>query len=293
MAATVGDELKYFFKSKSVLSILMLINIAVFILVNLTMLFSRSFGELLIQNMAVPAYPQFLAEKPWTMLTYMFLQFDFFHIFFNMYMLYLGGKLFINYLGSKKLISTYITGGFFGAIFFIAAFNIFPVFIPTSPLSISLGASASVLAVFVAIATYKPNYTFNLLFIGQVKLKHIALIFIVIDILSISHSNPGGHIAHLGGAFWGFIYIIGLRNNIFPLSKLGKAFSNIKFSGKTTKPKFKVHNKGQRPVSDDVYNKQRAESQKKIDAILDKISKYGYESLSKEEKDILFNMSKK
>lgn len=294
-----------FFKSRSALSVLILVNFAVFILLTLVKLIAYLYQSPLIIDLcglkvfgvtywlSVPADFSHLSERPWTFLTYMFLHEEFFHIFFNMFTLYFAGIIFTQFLNSKKLISTYFIGGIFGALFFILSFNIFPVFATTAKCAFALGASASVLAILVAIATYIPNYVLQFMFIGKVKFKYIAIFLVVIDLLSIEKSNPGGHLAHLGGAFWGFAYITLLKNKIdmYKWFNIILIFITNLFK---PKPKLKVkYTTNKRPQSDDEYNKQRAEKQKKIDVILDKISKSGYESLTKEEKELLFKMSDK
>jgi len=204
-------------------------------------------------------------------------------------MLYWSGKIFLEYLGNKKFISTYILGGLAGAALFIIAFNIFPVFNSHKHFAYAMGASASVLAVLVAIATFLPNYSIHLLFIGAVRFQYIALFMVVVDILSIEKGNPGGHIAHLGGALYGFIYI--------KLMQQGRDISAwfdklINFFATLFKPKSKLKIAYKRTMNDDDYNTNKILKQKKIDEILDKISTSGYESLSKQEKELLFNMSK-
>jgi hypothetical protein len=208
-----------------------------------------------------------------------------------MLILFSGGSIFLQYLSEKQLLQTYIIGGFSGALFFILAFNFFPVFEAANRHAIALGASASVLAVMIAIATYVPQYTVNLVFIGPVRLKYIAIIFLVMDIFSIQSSNPGGHIAHIGGALWGFVYIIALKKNfdfyavfnIFKRSKLKVSYRNTDTSGQ----------KSSRPVSDEEYNARKNEYAAKVDRILDKISKSGYASLTEQEKEFLFKMGNK
>ena len=237
----------------------------------------------------MPASVSALLLKPWTIISYMFLHQDFFHLFFNMLMLYWSGKIFLEYLGNKKFISTYILGGLAGAALFIIAFNIFPVFNSHKHFAYAMGASASVLAVLVAIATFLPNYSIHLLFIGAVRFQYIALFMVVVDILSIEKGNPGGHIAHLGGALYGFIYI--------KLMQQGRDISAwfdklINFFATLFKPKSKLKIAYKRTMNDDDYNTNKILKQKKIDEILDKISTSGYESLSKQEKELLFNMSK-
>ena len=295
-----GEFFKQLFLGKNVLSRLILINTVIYLLVNIigvitTLLGFSTTGEIspLTRILSLPAELGAIATKPWTILTYMFLQDRFFHLLFNMIMLYFGGMIFQEYLSQAKLLWTYIMGGIFGGLFFILAFNIFPVFTSITDISIAMGASASVLAIIIAISTYVPDYTVHLFLFGKFKLKYLAIVFIIIDVLSIESNNPGGHIAHLGGAMWGFIYAFSLKKgndfyNIFYGLKLPKFTWNKKNTNfDTTRPK------GGRPLSDDEYNYKRAATQEEIDLILDKISKSGYSSLSKKEKEMLFKTSNK
>ena len=222
-----------------------------------------------------------LIHKPWSLVTYMFLHANIFHLLFNMLMLYFGGILFSQYMGRKKLITTYFASGIAGGLLFMVAWNIFPAFSHSS--SIAIGASAAVLGVFVAVATYIPNYTINLLLIGNTKLKYVAMVLVILDLFSISNGNAGGHFAHIGGALYGFLSIY--------LPRKIKLKSSDKVFKRVIKNKKKVEHR--RPVSDEEYNRRRAEEQKRIDAILDKISKSGYDKLSKEEKEFLFKSSQK
>lgn len=304
MKRSVWGEIVHFYKGHSVLTRLIIINVAVFILVNIIGLFAylaNSAGSMFYHNpttlwLAVPSNVDTLIHKPWTIFTYMFLHYDFFHILFNMVTLYFGGRVFVYFLKRNQLVATYILGGLIGATFYIVAFNVFPVFDSIASRSIALGASASVLAVLVAIATYSPNFSMNLIFIGPVKLKYIAIFFVVIDVISIDKGNPGGHIAHLGGAFWGFIYATGLKKgtdfaNIF--ISMGKAIKSFFYTERKSTMKVD-YRKEQKPPSDDYeYNKRKAHNQEQVDEILDKISKSGYESLTKKEKEFLFKMGNK
>lgn len=304
MRRNIFDDLKKFFFSRSMLSRLILINIAVFLLVYVFDLFCFLFaieptvlqGTLKVSKftywLAVPSGINVLLTKPWTVFTYMFLHENFLHILFNMIMFYFGGSLFMQYLGGKKLLRTYIIGGLFGALFYVFAYNIFPVFSEVKNSSIAIGASASVLAVLVAIAFYIPDFTVNLFLVFRVKMKYIALALVVIDFLSIQHDNPGGHIAHLGGALWGFIFSMSLKKNYDPFAFLNPLRRSLRNIFKR-KPKLRVEYKKERPLTDDEYNRIRADKQKKMDAILDKISKSGYDSLSKEEKAFLFSSGNK
>ena len=278
------------FKFGNYLTKLLYINIAVYVLVSLSRLFVflmhfENQGIYYILNyLMLPANLETLKYQPWTPITYMFTHEEIFHIVFNMLWFYWFGKIFIDYLSSKKLLYTYVIGGLFGALFYILAFNLFPAFQDIVSVSKALGASAAVIAVVVTISFYVPEYRMNVLFIGQVKLKHIALFTIIIDFLSIASENSGGHIAHLGGAFYGICYCLLLRQPRlkFPSFRLPKFKSNKTF-----------FNKNVREMSDEEYNYRKAQLQKEIDRILDKISKQGYESLSKKEKETLFKSSHK
>ncbi len=294
------DGIKRFFTGKSMLSILIIINIAVFLIISLFSLYcvlfkinQHHFGDsgptILGYWLAVPSNIELLLQRPWSVFTYMFLHENLWHLFFNMLMLYFGGVIFNEYLGSKKLLITYIFGGLTGAAFYIAAYNYFPAFETVVPVSTAMGASASVLAIVVAIAAYIPDYKVRLFLIGQIKFKWIAVAFVIMDLLSIKEQdNSGGHLSHLGGAFFGLVYILALKKGLVtkqlfnPLKKLFKR-----------KPKMKATYSPKKPVTDDQYYYNKKLHQQKIDSILDKIKKSGYESLSKEDKELLFKESKK
>jgi len=295
-----GKFLKQIFFSPTILSRLILINTIIYLIVNIIGLFALLFNltdsmslNPLSRFLALPADLSNLVSKPWTIFTYMFLQEGFFHLLFNVIMLYFGGMIFQEYLSQKKLLWTYIIGGVFGGLFFILAFNIFPAFTSISDGAIAMGASASVLAIIITISTYVPDYTVRLFLFGELKLKYLAIAFIVIDLLSIQAGNPGGHIAHLGGALWGFFYAFSLKkgNDVY---KVFYKFQLPKFTWNKKETKFdNSRSKSGRPLSDIEYNKTRAATQEEIDHILDKISKSGYSSLSSKEKELLFKTSNK
>ncbi len=286
----VLDGLKSFFLQKTALSRLMQINIVIWLICLFisvfTWLFNISDISFVTKLFAVPSDISLLAEKPWTVFTYMFLQEAFWHLFFNMLMLYYGGKIFLQYFSQKQLLLTYIFGGLVGALFFVLAFNAFPVFEDMKGQAVALGSSASVLSILIAAATYRPDYTLNLFLLGPVKMKWVAIVFVVIDFLSISKGNSGGHIAHLGGALWGFLYAFMLKND-FDIYKIFKKKAKIRV--KTVNSE----NYHKRPKTDEQYNAERALEQEEIDRILEKIAKNGYSSLSDKEKEFLFRQSKK
>lgn len=279
------QNIKLFFMQKSTLPRLMFVNIAVFVITYATGIFmwlmNSGSVELINSKLAVPADIGILASRPWTLVTYMFIHNGLGHLFFNMLALYFGGMIFTQYLSDRKLLWTYLLGGLAGALLYILSFNVFPAFNANLQTSYALGASASVLAIIVASATYMPTYRINLWMFGSVQLKYLAIIFVGVDFLSITGGNAGGHIAHLGGALYGFVYVQLMNKNI----DLGKLFGR--------RPKMKVERNASRPLTDDEYNRRRANEQARVDAILDKIARNGYSSLTQEEKDFLFTSSKK
>ncbi|NOZ45403.1 MAG: rhomboid family intramembrane serine protease [Chlorobi bacterium] len=292
---SIIDEIKSSFKSGSMLTKLIYINLGVFVVIKIAAVFtflipSDNPGFSLVYWLAVPADLSQLLHRPWTLFTYMFLHEGFLHILFNMLWLYWFGKIFLQYLSEKQLLNVYLMGGLAGAALYIAAFNIFPVFQNVLPNSFALGASASVLAIVIAISVYVPDYTIYLMFLGPVKLKYIALVSILLDIVSIAGTNSGGHIAHLGGALIGYLFISRLRKGRDISSQFG-IFTGKFLSLFKRKPKMKVTYK--KPMSDMEYNAQKVTKQEEIDKILDKIAKSGYDSLTKKEKEILFKMSSK
>jgi hypothetical protein len=207
------------------------------------------------------------------------------------------GKIFLNYLDQRKLVSLYLMGGLSGALLYIAVFNIFPAFAGTVHVSIALGASASVMALVIATAVYLPELELHLLFLGRIKLKYLAIItFFITSVFDFS-VNTGGKIAHIGGALMGLAYGYGLKNGTDIgawLNKILDFFVTLFKPGrklKVTYKKPKTDTDYTKAKTDYDYNKIKAERQKAIDHILDKISKGGYDSLTREEKEILFNES--
>jgi len=279
----IVDNIKMEFRTANSLNKIIYINVFVFLILNI---FSVFFSLFMIdiynikEELMLPSDINKLINKPWSLVTYMFVHDNFIHLLFNMIWLHFSGKLFLQYLNQKQLINIYILGGISGGILFIMAFNYLPAFTLYSENAKAIGASASVLAVVFAITTYTPNYSIQIPLIGYVKLKHIALFYIILDFLSIPKGNAGGHIAHLGGALFGYLYIINLRKS--PKSK-AKSNTLIKYLINIFTPIKSRKN----------IKKNKTNSQKEIDLVLEKISKSGYNSLNKEEKDLLFKSSKK
>jgi len=279
-------------------------NIAVFLAIKLLALpfwlfqTQLSADQFALNWFAVPSDLTKLLFKPWTLLSYMFLHLGFFHLLSNMIWLFFLGQLFVQFLGEKKLWTVYIAGGLAGAVLYILFFNIFPVFEEVAPISKALGASASVMAIVAAVGTYAPNYSIRLLFLGDVKLKYIAIFAFVLDVISISNANSGGHIAHIGGALLGFFFAREWRKgkDITAWVNTATAFVKAIFTFKKKsrmKVNYKKSNQQQRSESRYEYNSRKKEEQEQVDAILDKISRSGYDSLTKAEKDFLFRASGK
>ncbi|MEI6436067.1 MAG: rhomboid family intramembrane serine protease [Bacteroidota bacterium] len=298
------DELKKFFTKGSGLSVLILLNISVWVLiqaVKVIFFFFNNPGDdsidtLILHALAIPASVPDLAMKPWTLVTYNFLHIDIWHILFNMLWLYWFGKIFLEFLTARKLVFVYLFGGITGGLVYVFAFNVFPVFAEIVPVSFALGASASVMAIVAAISFYVPGYTIQLFLIGKLRIGFLAIILFVFDFFMIPSGNAGGHIAHIGGAIFGVIYIwiYKISQKAYKHSTGGSIFDKIENLFKIRKRQtYSSANFQARPVSDDEYNKHKKESQRRIDEILDKISKGGYDSLTREEKEFLFTTSNK
>lgn len=299
------EELKAFFKRNDILTRLMVINISVFALINISGLLlylfniDREFTEIhgvyrLTYYLSLPSDLSSFLMRPWSLITYMFVQEGIFHLFFNMMILYVGGQIFNRFVGESKLLSTYILSGIAGAILYVLTFNIFPAFQNVVGGSFAIGSSASVLGIFIAAATFAPNLPMNVIFLGNVKLKYIAIVFIALDLLNIRNGNAGGHIAHLGGAFYGYLFSSQLKKNV----DIGKSFNQLLlklksyFYSEKKKSSFKnVHKNPKRPSTDEDYLKNKNAHQAEIDQILDKIKRSGYESLTTMEKQKLFDAS--
>jgi membrane associated rhomboid family serine protease len=290
------DELKYNFKTGNISIRLLYINIAIFIAIKIYVLIC--FLYKIPESIALHYYSKYLLPtadiqqtlfKPWSLFIYMFTHFSVMHILFNMIMLYFIGKLFLTLQSEKRFLNIYILGGLFGWLLYAISYNIFPVFEGNIDLPI-LGASASVMALFVSIALYAPNMEVFLFGIIKMRLIWIMFLYLLLDLIQIPGGiNAGGHISHFGGAALGALMAPGFKNygsffNRYDIRDLFKILPSRK--------KMNVVYSNKRSFSDEEYNRAKADKQKRIDAILDKISKSGYEALSKEEKDFLFKASK-
>jgi len=299
---SIIDEIKESFRKGTTLHKLIYLNLGLFLAVQIVriILFLSNSSELFpgfLNYLAVPANLEVLAHRPWTLITYMFLHVDFIHILFNLLWLFWFGTVFIQELGLKKLLSTYLLGGLMGGILYVIFYNLFPVFEGVREESIALGASASVMAVVVATATYQPERRMHLILIGPVKIIYIALIMFILTSMVDFSTNTGGKIAHIGGALTGFLFAYYYRRGKDLTRGFDRFMDRIATWFKPGRDNLKVTYKrsaNQKPPADDIqYKKQKIEEQKEIDQILDKISKAGYDSLSSREKELLFKLGDK
>ena len=291
----IWDDIKSTFRNGSSLTRLIYINVAVFLLITLAAVFgfllnNPSLSDKILDLISVPASGKALLLRPWTIVTYMFVHKEILHILFNMLWLYWFGTIFLEYLDQRKLVAVYLLGGISGALVYILSFNIFPVFAGMVAESVAIGASASVMAIVIAIAAYVPDYTIHLFLFGRIKIKYMALaIFILTSVMDFS-VNSGGKLAHMGGALFGYLYTLNLRQG----RDIGKRLNRvIDYLATLFKPRKKLKVTHKKPATEYEYNKLKVEQQARINPILDKISKGGYDSLTKEEKETLFRESQK
>jgi len=286
---TLWDDITYKIKSGSRLYLLITINVAVFLVINIpaTIEWMINYGHsgwisyFANEYLDLPAEITKLPSRFWTPFTYMFMHAGIWHIAINMLWLYWMGQIFEEFLGNRRILGLYLLGGLAGALFYVVSFNLLPVFRDLVHISVIVGASASVMAIVTATATQLPNYTIPIIFIGPVKLKWLALFLVIVDFLMIAQSNPGGEISHLGGALMGFVYIKRLQKGNDWVTVIGNLFRR---RPRLSNLKVVARNAGKKGPA-----KPR---QEEIDRVLDKISVSGYDSLNKEEKEILFRASK-
>ncbi|MEQ8469643.1 MAG: rhomboid family intramembrane serine protease [Marinoscillum sp.] len=281
---------------------LIIINVVVFLVLGILMVISTLSGtEIIFQvvynQFSIPPVLTDFILRPWTLFTYAFAHSlsGIFHILFNMLIFYWFSKLILEFLGNQKVIAIYVLGALAGGVAYLLVYNLIPFYQEQAPgISGMVGASAAVYATVVAAAVFMPNYTFFLLFLGPVRIKYIAAFYVVVSFLGSTGGNAGGNIAHLGGALVGWLYISQLRSG----TDIGAwiiGFINWVKSFFVASPKIKVTHRSAPKQSKSRKTTSGASKpeQEEIDAILDKISQSGYDSLTKEEKQKLFNASKK
>ncbi len=277
---------------------LILINVIIFVAFGIFEVLSLwsgngSFFSLISSFITLPSNIDSFIFRPWTLVTYAFIHHGFMHILFNMLFLYWFGRLIKEYLGGQRVISIFFLGVIAGGILYIVLYNVLPLFQDAVGGSRLAGASAGVFAIVVGAATFMPNYTLFLLFIGPVKIKYIALFYVLLSFLQSAGSNAGGEIAHMGGALMGFVFIKQLQKGTDWGTPITSFIEWMK-SFFVRQPKIKVtYSNKNKTQSSSSTSKQSKSDQDEIDIILDKISDSGYESLTSDEKQKLFNASKK
>lgn len=287
---SIKTELFTSFKKGDAVTKLIYINLAVFLLLKLAHIVSKLLlinDVNLLTYLAVPANISLLLYRPWTILSHMFLHEGFIHILFNVLNLYWFGRFFLMFFNQKQLVGLYILGGIVGALTYVVAFNTFPYFQQALSSSLLLGASASVLAIVMATTMYQPNMEIQLILIGKIKLKYIAVVVFFISLFSVAGDNAGGNLAHLGGILMGYLFALSIKKGkdlTAMINKLIDFFVDL-FA---RKPKMKI-TYDKRTVSDAEWNEKKKKENSQIDLILDKIKKSGYESLTAEEKKKLFD----
>lgn len=288
---SILDDLKAQYKFGGIVKKLIYWNIACFIVsyVVFGLLRYVSINIDFLHYVSLSSNPIYFLWKPWSLVTYAFFHSDLFHIFFNMILLNFSAQLFLTFFTQKQLLGLYLIATLFSGIVFVLSFYLMNI------ISAIVGASAAIMAILVATTTYSPLMNIRLLLIGNVKLWHITIVILIIDLMQIGVNNPGGHIAHLAGAFLGFVFIKLLENG----TDLSKIISNTihffstLFSKPTGNRLKTVHKNYKKPITkttSKIITKDKKQQQ--IDEILDKISRSGYDCLSKEEKDFLFQSGK-
>lgn len=237
-----------------------------------------------LEKLVLYSAPDMLLVRPWTLITYMFMHNGLFHILFNMLVLFFIGRIAEDFYRPADIYRQYLLGGLSGALLFLLAYNIFPVFTSMGVSTPMVGASAAVIAIVVATAAWVPNYEIYLWGVVRMRLKWLALIMVGLDIVMFTNGNEGGRISHIGGAAFGLLYAY--QRNWF------EGF-RFKFPTIRTTTKLPDEKKIFKGTGTDRNKKSRKPMQEEIDAILDKISQSGYSSLSREEKEILFRASEK
>jgi membrane associated rhomboid family serine protease len=287
-----GQSILYKFKTLNIANKLIVINIAVFLLFFIASFLFNTSSEVLMQWFVLPEEPIEVLKQPWSLLTYSFLHGGFTHILFNMIWLNFFSKFILNLFSEKRFLTVYLLGALYGGLLFVMAYNVFPVF--QSKAGYLLGASASVSALMVFAATYSPNISFRF-FMVTIKLWQLAVGLFLLDLFRLgSGTNPGGMLSHVGGAVFGYVYAVQLaKGNDIGLwfEKIVASLVNL-FKTKKNTPFRKVH-RTPKNTSKKKTTSVKDERQIKIDGILDKIGKSGYESLTKQEKDFLFKAGDK
>ena len=286
------DDLKMQYKLGGIANRLIYWNVACFLISFVFPGLFRLFGvEVnILQYVSLSSNPADLLWKPWSFISYSFFHSDFFHILFNMLVLNFASQLFLTFFTQKQFLGLYLLSAVFAGAVFVGSYLMMNISAPM------IGASAAIMAVLMAVTVYQPLMPVRLLLIGNVKLWHITAVLLILDLMQLRLENMGGHISHLAGAFFGFVYIKALQNGTdmsVIVTKIIDFFANG-FKRSPSTPFKKVHKNYSKPVEKRTASRivTKDKTQQQIDEILDKISQSGYDSLTKEEKDFLFKSGK-
>ncbi len=292
MLRSIADDIRSSFDYGNMVVKLIIINIAVFVVTAILGAFFPSFYSTnILPYLALPGDPMVLLYRPWTLITHMFLHDGLWHVLWNMLTFYWFGYIVGDLIGDRKILPVYIIGGLFGALAYLISFQLLP-----GIGFMALGASAAIMAIVFSAVVTAPDYSMNLILFGPVRIKYIGLIILFLDIIGTrSMVNSGGHIAHLGGALFGFLFVYLLRKGI-DLSDYFNRFIDF-FSFQTRKKPqkrstLKVAHKASESQRQTIKNKNTYHVPTRVDEILDKIKQTGYDSLTAEEKDVLYQASK-
>jgi len=305
MLQSIKDDIKKAFQYGNMVNKLLIANLAVFVIAILLPVFLQPFDgvyDAILRNLQISSDPLKVLLKPWTLITHMFLHIGVWHIVWNMILLYWFGRIVGDLIGDNKILPIYIYGGLVGALIFIVYFNL----IGEGTLGYAHGASAAVMAMVMVAALVAPDYNIRLILLGDIKIKYIALAMIILDLAGTAgDSNTGGHFAHLGGVFFGWYFVYAMRagndlsvgfnrlidkfKSLFePKKEVAPRRSPLKVKYKAKDFASNTKSKGSRRSDND-----NLPFQEKLDGILEKIKAKGYDNLSDEEKEFLFQASKK
>ena len=279
------DDLKFQYRVGGIANKMIYWNVGFFLL-SIIFFYQFKLGIFDFPNwVAISSEPTIVLTRPWTLLTYAFFHYGFMHLFFNMMVLNFSSRFFLTFFTQKQYLGLYLLSAIFSGFSFVVSFYFL------HETSNMVGASAAIMALLVATTTYQPLMNIRLLLIGNVKLWHITAVILLLDLLQIQMNNTGGHIAHLSGAFFGYIYIKLLQNGT-DLSTIVDSVLNL-FSKKQSTPFKKVHVNPKKPaIKRESKIVVKDKTQQQLDEILDKISQSGYDSLTAEEKQFLFKAGK-
>ncbi|MGS2739868.1 rhomboid family intramembrane serine protease [Sinomicrobium sp. M5D2P17] len=289
---SISSDIKYKYSTLNIAEKLIVINVLVFILNILLVFLFQLPSDFFIRWFELPKSFGSFISQPWSIISYAFFHAGFSHIFWNMLLLYFSGRIFLNLFGGRRFLNVYFLGAITGGLVFMISYNLFPAFAGIN--TTLIGASAAVMAILIFVCTYMPNQEVRLFFLINIKLWYVGVFAVLVDLVQIPISNAGGHLAHLGGALLGFVY----AKNLYNGRDIGSGFERLisgvvnLFKRNPRTPLKTVHRNKKSTASGRTSYTDKDDRQQKIDEILDKISKSGYESLTKAEKDFLFQAGK-